>query len=394
MKIAFITFEHPPFVQGGVGTYAKNITRGLAKLGNEVHVTAPRLKECASYEVKDGVLIHRVDFIDRPLLRAPSFWLGLRGTFRRIEQELAGFDIIHGNGTSDFSLGRGFTGKIPRVITVHHLARDVVDILRPSVFNRIRDVGGEVGLAPFIEGACIQRADKIIAVSEYTKAKLVSIYNVPCNKISVIYNGWEEKNFAFSQKEKDGVRDKYNIIKDKPIVLFVGRVDDKRKGLDILLRAFKIVLSKMDASLVVAGSGNRKPYKALLSSLGITSQVIFTGFVDNATLAKLYLICDIFVCPSRLEGFGLTILDAMAAGKPVVATKVGAIPEIVRDKENGFLVESDNKDELALAITQLLSNGSQAKTMGESNIKKVQEHYSWEISAQKVERLYSDLIKK
>lgn len=391
MKIAFITFEYPPFVQGGAGTYVKNITRELARLKNEVHVITPHSRQCMNYEVKDGVFIHRVDFVDKPLLRAPSYWLNLRKELRKVEQEIGSFDIIHGNATSDFGLSKGFTKGTPRVITIHHLAKDVVDILRPSAFARIKDLGGETGITPLIETKCIQRADRIIAISEYTKAKLASIYGVSLDKILVIYNGWEEKNFAFSKKAKDEVKDKYNISKDNPILLFVGRVDDKRKGLDILLQAFKIVLSRMDAILVVAGSGNQKPYKDLSSGLSIANRVVFTGFVDDGTLQKLYSMCDVYVCPSRLEGFGLTLLDAMAAGKPVVATNVGGIPEIAEPGQNGILVQSNNENELALAITQLLGDSSNAKTMGENNRKKVQMHYSWEMAAHKTAAVYAKL---
>ncbi len=215
---------------------------------------------------------------------------------------------------------------------------------------------------------------------------MASLYTVPLGKIEVIYNGWEEKSFAFTKEEKAEVKNRYNLTNGKPILLFVGRVDDRRKGLDILLQAFKIVTSETDAILVVAGSGNQKPYKDLSSGLSIANRVEFTGFVDDVTLRKLYSICDVYVCPSRLEGFGLTILDAMAAGKPVVATNAGGIPEVVEPGQNGFLVQSNDENELALAITHLLGDGLQAKTMGENNRK-----YSWEIAAHKTAVVYAQL---
>jgi glycosyltransferase involved in cell wall biosynthesis len=391
VKIAFITFEYPPFIQGGAGTYAENITGELVKLKNEVHVITPLSGQCVNYEVKDGVFIHRIGFINKPLLGATTYWLNVRRGFKKLQQEIGNFDIIHGNAVSDFGLNKGLTGRAPRVITVHHLARDVVDTLRPSAFARIKHLGGEIGFVPLVEGQCLGRADRLIAGSEYTRAKIASLYGIPLDKVTVVYYGWEEKNFAFSDREKTEVKTKYGISGDKPILLFVGRVDDRRKGLDLLLRAFKIVLSKMDASLVICGSGNQKPLRALLSSSDM-NRVIFTGFVDDVILPKLYSLCAVYVCPSRLEGFGLTLLDAMAAGKPVVATNVGGIPEIIIPGENGLLVQPDNVSELATAIIQLLGNASQVQAIGENNRKKVATHYSWQAAAQRTAEIYAELV--
>lgn len=394
MKVAFISDQYPPYVFTGAGIYAKNIAKELARLGVEVHVVTRRLKGSLGYEVKDSVFIHRLAFINRQLLQTPSFYFNLAREFGKIEQEVGGFDIVHGNGTSDFILGKKSIGQTPRVATFHHSARDAVNTLRPSLFERMRltAIGGEIGIGPFVEGQYIQKADRIIAVSEYTKATLISIYSVPSHKIEVIYNGWEEKNLAFSQKERYQARDKYNISKDKPSLLFVGRVDDIRKGLDVLLRAFKIVLAERAATLVIAGAGNQRRHRSLLSSLDIASHVIFTGYVDDMTLAKLYSICDVFVCPSLLEGFGLVILDAMAAGKPVVATNAGGIPEIIEPGENGLLVQAGNENELAMAIAQLLNDDAQARVIGENNGRKLRSQYSWRLAAQKTAAVYTSLV--
>lgn len=390
MKIAFITFEYPPFVQGGAGVYAENITKELTRLGHEVHIITPRVSGSEKCKISNGIFIHGINFINKPLLSAPSYWIGLRSQFKIIEKNVGGFDIVHGNAVSDFSLTKKIV-NVPRIITVHHLARDVLEVINPTFLSRVKNLGGEIGMTPFIEKICIERANKIITVSEYTKRKLVSLYNISLRKIEVIYNGCGKKNFRFSENEKDDVKEKYNISNDKPVLLFVGRVDDKRKRLDFLLKAFEIVLSKIDANLVVVGSGNKEPYKRLSSSLGIGENAIFTGYVDDLTLRKFYSICDIHVVPSRLEGFGLTILDAMAAGKPVVATNVGAIPEIVKNGENGILVGLGDVDGMSKAICTFLHDEKLAENIGERNVNYVKERFSWAKSAKEIERLYMQL---
>ena len=389
MKIAFVTFEYPPFIQGGAGVVAEKLTKGLARLGHKVHVIAARIAGSEEHEINDGVFVHRINFINKPLLSAPSYWISLRKRFGAIEKEIGSFDIVHGNNVSDFSLTKKLT-KAPRVLTTHHLAHSVLNTIRPTYFNRIKNLGGEIGIVPYIEKICINRADKIIAVSNYTKRELILTYNVPGTKIEVISNGIEQESFDFNEEERKEIGDKFGIHK-KSTVMFVGRLEE-RKGLSLLLQAFKQVLTNIDAHLVVVGSGDQKPYQELACSLGIMNRVIFTGYVDELSLRKLYSICDVYVLSSRLEGFGLTIVEAMAAGKPVVATKVGEIPEIVNSGENGILVEVDDLDGLANGMCTYLGDEKLAKNVGKRNAKYVRERFSWEKSAKEMERVYRQLI--
>ena len=390
MKIAFITFEYPPFISGGAGVYAENLTKELARLGHEVHVLAPKVSVSENYNDSNGILVHRVNFKNKPLLSAPSYWIGLRSQFKIIESDVGGFDVVHGNVDSDFSLTKKMINA-PRIITVHHLARDALEILNPKVLERIKNLGGEIGITPYIEKICIERADKIITVSEYTKRMLVSLYNVHPQKIKVTYNGLVGGEIEFTEKEKDEIKERYGVGEDKPVLLFVGRLDDKRKGLTFLLNAFRRMILKIDANLVVVGSGNQELYKRLSSTLGIGENVIFTGYVDDTTLAKFYSVCDVHVVPSRLEGFGLTILEAMAAGKPVVATNIGAIPEIMKNKENGILVELNDINGMSNAIYTFLQDEKLAEKVGKRNVNYVKEKFSWEKNAKETELLYMQL---
>jgi len=391
MKIAFITFEYPPFVQGGAGVYSKNLTNELARLGHEIHIMVPKISGNEIYSRSDGIFIHQINFINKTLLRAPSYWISLRRQFKTIEKCVGGFDIIHVNGVCDF----GITNKMltaPRIITVHHLAKDALEAINPTFFTRIKDLGGELGVGQYLDKKYIGKANKIIAVSEYTKRRIVMCYNVPPHKIEVIHNGWEKKIFKFSKEDICEIKDKYNIDKDKPILLFVGRIDDKRKGLDLLFNAFKITLSKIDVNLLVVGSGNQESFKHLLFSLGIEKNVIFTDYVDDQTLRIFYSMCDIYVIPSKLEGFGLTILDAMAAGKPIVATKVGAIPEIIKDKDNGILVDINDIEGMSSAICTFLQDRMLALNIGVRNAIYVNEFFNWEKNANETEKVYYQLV--
>jgi glycosyltransferase involved in cell wall biosynthesis len=152
-----------------------------------------------------------------------------------------------------------------------------------------------------------------------------------------------------------------------------------------------IVSQKERVKLIVVGSGNQEPYRQLASSLNINSKVVFVGSVDSRTLRELYSACDLFVSPSYLEGFGITLLEAMASGKPVVAMKVGGIPEVIKDGIHGKLVSHTDSNELAQAILDLARDQTLAKTIGREN-SIFAKNYSWHANAKLTEQVYKNLL--
>jgi glycosyltransferase involved in cell wall biosynthesis len=233
-------------------------------------------------------------------------------------------------------------------------------------------------------------ADKLIAISNYTKKQIVDYYNINAELIPVIYDGIDSHSCDFTVEEIETTSELLGV-KERTMILFVGRVDDPRKNLNALLNSLHSVLKKTDAVLVIVGKGDQKEAKDISKSLGISNNVVFTGFVDENYLQKCYLLCDIYVCPSKLEGFGLTLLEAMAAGKPIVATNVGAIPELIQDGINGILVKSDDIDGLCSAICKLLENEKMADEMGKMNIEKVK-NFSWDTCAHRVLEIYNESL--
>lgn len=391
MKIAFITFQYPPFVQGGAGTYAYNLTRELARLGHELHVIAPRVAGYGKESVEEGVFVHRLGFQNKPFLAALSFWFSLRKDFSSLEQRAGGFDVVHDNGLSAFSLNSKAV-SCPRAVTIHHLARTTLKALEASFLGRVRNLRGEIGISPFIEPICIRRADRIIAVSQFTKQDIMSVFGIPESKIAVIYHGVHPEDYVLPEEARAEIRNGLGI-NSQQMILFAGKLAP-RKGVDVLIRALPQVLKEVEVKLVLAGSGNQQDYQHLAQTLGISDKIRFVGRVPDDALRLLFSSCDLFVLPSRLEGLGIVILEAMAAGKPVVATNVGGIPELIESGQNGILVEANNEGKLAGAIVKVLSNKSLAQIIGENNMKKARERFSWEVAAQKTERVYNELIKK
>jgi glycosyltransferase involved in cell wall biosynthesis len=399
MKVAFIVDQYPPHVRTGAGTHAYGITRALARLGVEIHVIAPHAPGCALDETVDGVSVHRVTAVGKRPLKTISYRIGVRRGLDKLWQRAGGFDVIHVNGARNSLPGGKRIGGVPRIVTVHQSleeARARTPRRLPPRNLLLRHVGRWLSraesLIPYFERKNLRQADRIIAVSEDTKRRLLSSEGIPPDQVEVIHNGYEEQRFSFSQQEKAQVREQYSLPTCAPIVLFVGRLDDDLKGFASLLNAFASVSKVRRALLVAVGSGNQTQWKQQAAALGVAENCVFTGFVDDRlTLAKLYSICDVYVCPSLLEPFGLVVVDAMAARKPVVATKIGGIPEIVQDGYTGLLVEPGDEHALASAIIHLLTDTAVAKRMGEAGRGRADSVFTWDAAAHRTLQMYKSL---
>lgn len=386
MRIAFVTFEYPPFIIGGAGIYALNVTRELAKLGHQVVVFTPDIMECTSKSDLCNLKIQRVSINKKLPFKAFQFWLRLPNEIKNIEKE-ARFDIVHFNGMSYWFLNKRLS-KAKHIATIHHLVKDAIKNNNLSFISRMKDINGENSFfLSFLERRFIKSPDKLIAVSNFTEKQIIGSYGVTPDKIEVIYNGINLNGYSFSEGELSKTKRQLGLG-EKPVILFVGRVDDKRKGLDLLLESVKLILQKLDVTLLVAGKGDQTKARELAKSLGFLDNVLFIGFVDDITLKKCYALCDVYVLPSRLEGFGLTILEATVAQKPVVATNVGAIPELIKDGVNGRLVESNDVNGLANAIYASLMYQKIGESIGRTNQDYIIQKFCWRTNTKKLEKIY------
>ncbi|MDI9394649.1 MAG: glycosyltransferase family 4 protein [Euryarchaeota archaeon] len=382
MRIAFVTFEYPPFIIGGAGVYALNITRELAKLGHQVVVFTPDSSENAPESDLSNLIIQKVSVNKKLPFKALQFWLRLPSEIKKFEKKTP-FDILHFNGISYWFLKKRLS-KAKHIVTVHHLVKDAIINNNLSFISRMKDISGENSFfMSFLEKKCIKSSDKLVAVSNFTKNQIIDLYNVDPDNIEVIYNGTDLSGYSFTEHEIIKTKKQFGI-NENPVILFVGRVDDPRKGLDLLLKATKKVLEKMNITLLVVGKGDQTKVREFIDHLGISKNVIFTGFIDEHYLKKCYSLCSIYVCPSKLEGFGLTIIEAMAAEKPIIATNVGAIPEILRGY--GYLLNSNDEEKMSEAIVSILSSYKQPikKSTLYSNVYE----FSWKNSSKKLIKFY------
>jgi len=164
---------------------------------------------------------------------------------------------------------------------------------------------------------------------------------------------------------------------------------ENRKGIRFLFDAFSRLGRRASGKLVLVGSGDQTLYRRLAGDLGIADRVVFAGFVDEKTLNEAYSLATALLHPSAIEGFGLAVADAVASGLPVVACRVGSIPEIVRDKLDGYLVRYGDVDAFKDAIQKIPQRGTVPKI---DRTPEKSTNFTWNATASQTLSLYERLI--
>ncbi len=289
----------------------------------------------------------------------------------------SGLDIFH---SPISSLPLTYPKK--SVITVHDLAI----YKNPSWFP------SQIFSTKLLVPQSLRKADKIIAVSKSTKHDLQALFNVAAAKIQVIYEGVEAKKIPVKNKKIDELK-KFKIT--RPYLFFVGTLEP-RKNLLALLTAYKKLIAKgaryKKYQLVIAGAKGHKSDLVFdkIKSLKLSRQVKYTGYITHNQKMELIKQAVCFVFPSRYEGFGLPVVEAMALGTPVITSNISSLPEVTGDA--ALLVNPDKEIDIVKAMQQLLDS----KTLQQKLVtrgKKQARLFNWDKAARETVKLYQSLAK-
>jgi glycosyltransferase involved in cell wall biosynthesis len=236
----------------------------------------------------------------------------------------------------------------------------------------------------------VSRVATMVAVSEDLKRFITGTVGVPAERIKVIYNG-QEILPAVGPEGKSRLRGEFGLEENESVVGVVGSLYPV-KGHEYLLAAVPQVLkSHPRTKFLIVGRGELEAsLKEEVKRARLEKQVCFLGFRED--VAALLSLMDIFVLPSLSEGLSIALLEAMAAGKPVIATNVGGNPELVVDGETGYSVPPRDPDALAAKLRLLLGNKCQAKTLGDNGQKRVRQKFSLQAMADNYQRLYEECL--
>ena len=306
------------------------------------------------HEIYEGIPVHRIPFrVWSEGWKAKAKYLATHGLIRRrLLASLRSFqpDILHVQCVSNnarYALEMQAAAGWPLVVTLQgELTMDAQQVFQRSA------------LARDTLRRALRRADAVTACSRQTLAEAEAFFGEPLGeRARVVYNG-------VAAGTADHV---VPYPHPRPYVLALGR-HVPQKGFDVLLRALAELRDRgLACDLILAGDGpEHAALQALAAELRLTDRVRLTGRVDHAEAMRLFAGCTIFVLPSRHEPFGIVNLEAMAHARPIVASRVGGVPEIVCDDENGLLVPPGEAGALADALARLLADAGLRHRLGEA----------------------------
>jgi glycosyltransferase involved in cell wall biosynthesis len=386
MKIAILTWEslHSTAV-GGVAAHTSELAAALVKKGNKVHLFTRRMPDQWPHDLIDGVHYHRCSYTPHPNFvdDVNNMCGSMVERFLEIEDLVGPFDIVHAHDwlcvNAMIWIKQAREHKC--VFTIHSTEYGRCgNAFTNGNSVRIRDQ----------ERAGTYWADKIITVSQTTKDEVAWMYEVPKAKIEVINNGVQWERFDIETDPGQEKR-KYDIGPLDPTVLFCGRLT-WQKGVDILLDAIPGILNKYrNAKFILAGDGDQRGFlENRARHLGIAHTVRFVGYKNGSELVKLFKLCDVVCVPSRNEPFGIVVLEAWSAGKPVLATETGGPKEYVDHEVNGLKI-FPRVDSIIWGVDRIFSDFERARWMGGNGRKVLEKRFSWSRIANQTTAVYEQL---
>ncbi len=378
MRVLQLTQRFPPAI-GGVEDHVLHLAAGLRRSGVDVQVATTDLRRDTPFER----LPPSADAYGFPVRRHRAWkfaevphGLGIATPSMLLDALDAHADLLHAHAYGTFptwagSFARSLDGAA-LVVTTHS------DRGRRSTAKRAFD--------RLVPRFTLRQASRVIALTRHEAGFLASL-GVEEDRIAVIPNGIdlaEFSGFPSARLPRTGVT-----------ALFAGRLDPSQKGLEFLVRALAALPRAADVRVRLVGEdwGAAGPLGGLAERLGVADRLTFVGPVPRKNLLEEYARADLFVLPSLFEPFGIVLLEAMAAGLPVVATRVGGIPEVVADGETALLVEPADAAELGAAILRLAESPERRVVLGARGRQRARA-YSWDALVPRVLEVYRQAIEE
>ena len=329
------------------------------------------LDEFAAALTQAGLSVDRVAEVDRRL-----DWKGMLGTWSRLRKLKP--DLLHIHHV--WPAADRYLSMLARAAGVPHL------VITEHITGESHSPAQRA-----LKRDELRRADAVTAVTGAIVETLVRDYGIERARVRVVANGADLPDEAGEAPIARRWRERYLATPLKPLWVIAGRLEEQ-KGHDLLFEALsRVVKNGLDFTLVVAGEGSRKSWlEQQALSLGLQPRVQFVGQVGD--VGSLLAAADAVLLPSRWEGLPLVLLEAMARARPVVATAVGGVSDVLEDGVTGTLVPAADVEALAEALTNLQRKSERAWRMGREGAQLVHERYRWQVVAENFESVYDEVL--
>ena len=394
-SVCFISPEYWPLT-GGTGAYVYYMSNELIKNRYRIYVVTGS-DQALDVEVNKQLEAFFLKIPKTPVVK--SFMLAA-ASYRKLNSQRGNInvDITHANLplTPNFAVPPNFGKTL--VCTVHSTWKGEAQAIRSEPYSRLN--ANEKFMVSFnwflriFEEKMLERADKIIAVSHFTKRELLDYYKMPDDKITVIHNGVDTRKFQ-PAKDKRKAKQELGFNPDDLAIVSVGRLY-ARKGLFTFIESVPAVVKRFkNVKFIISGKGQSDEMRKLVAyaeKIGVKNSLVFTGYYPDAKLPKLYQAADVFAFSTFYEHHPFAVLEALSTGLPVVTTRVGGIPETIENGRNGFLVEPLNPAQFADKILYFLEHPAEASEMGVLARKTVLERFDWRIVVKDVLKVYDEAL--
>lgn len=352
--------------KGGVGWHTHHLLKALLALDeNTDYVGYLRPGSLQAGQLRGWPPARRMRWIETPRWLMP--WRG----------RWDGLDLYHG---PNFKMHT--TGRHGGIVTIH----DLWLVRHPEYSRKVLGQSGSSRRAI----ATAKRARKVVTVSEFSAREIESLYGIPRDHLTVIYNGVSEE---FTPLCNDDTRAELRArwaIPAAGFILFVGGADPRKNHVGFLQAVATCRSLLGGRAIVLVGDGDHPQgsYAATARSLGLAEEVRCTGRLDREDLRRLYSCTDVFVFPSRYEGFGMPVLEAMACGAPTITSSTSSLPEVAGDA--ALLVDPDDVEGLGRAMVTVLSDANLRENLRQRGYERAR-LFSWERAAVSTSALYREL---
>ncbi len=394
MKICMVSRTYPPRL-GGPGSMVQRLSSELVRKGFEISVVTQRISGAPRFEVDNGVAIYReLNISDKNEFTPWNLSIGIAAMTKRIIQ-LKQHEVFHAH---DISVA-GFSACLAKQIVdkpffLKYGGDLVFEYLslkespswdpREGLEGTLRYRGGFARLLHEIQRWYFKNYDLVLPDSEYGREHLTKNLNVPEEKVKVIPNVVDAEFFSPSGTKKA----KAELGLNGEIVLYAGRLLEW-KGLPVLIKAFRdVAAARPSANLLIGGDGPKEArLRYLIKEMGLKNKIRLLGRISRNDMPRYLNACDVFVLPSYFDTTPNALLEAMACGKPCIASDINGIREVLKDGA-GLMVPVADATGLADGILHLLGDPELRRALGKKARERIEAEYSWQRLQQRFVELY------